>query len=46
MDGMWLPLEFTLEASGRTLLFRTFQFKDVTVYSNHRKAALTDTRQD
>jgi hypothetical protein len=33
---LWAPSELTLEASGRTLLFRRFQLKTVTTYSDHR----------
>jgi len=32
----WLPSELTIEGSGRTLLFRRFQFKTVTTYSRHQ----------
>ena len=32
----WVPLELTIEGSGRTLLFRRFQVKTVTTYSDHR----------
>jgi hypothetical protein len=32
----WVPLELTIEGSGRTLLFRRFQVKTVTTYSQHQ----------
>jgi hypothetical protein len=32
----WAPLQLTIEGSGRTLLFRRFQVKTVTTYSNHQ----------
>ena len=32
----WLPSELKLEGSGRTLLFRQFQVKTVTTYTNHQ----------
>jgi hypothetical protein len=32
----WVPLELTIEGTGRTLLFRRFQVKTVTTYSDHR----------
>jgi hypothetical protein len=37
VDGIWLPAELTYEASGRTLLFRPFDFKATTTYSNYRR---------
>ena len=33
----WVPLELTVEGSGRTLLFRRFSVKTVTTYSNHQR---------
>ena len=33
----WVPLELTVEGSGRTLLFRRFSVKTVTIYSNHQR---------
>jgi hypothetical protein len=36
VGGRWLPSELTLEGSGRTLLFRRFQVKTVTTYTNHQ----------
>lgn len=33
----WLPAELTYEASGRTLLFRTFEILATTTYSDYRK---------
>jgi hypothetical protein len=33
----WVPLELTMEGSGRTLLFRRFTVKTVTTYSNHQR---------
>jgi hypothetical protein len=33
----WVPLELTMEGSGRTLLFRRFSVKTVTTYSNHQR---------
>jgi hypothetical protein len=35
--GAWLPAERTYEASGRTLLFRPFQFSVTTTYSDYKK---------
>jgi hypothetical protein len=35
--GTWLPSKLTIEGSGRTLLFRSFQVKTVTTYTNHRR---------
>ncbi len=32
----WVPLELTVEGSGRTLLFRRFSVKTITTYSNHQ----------
>jgi hypothetical protein len=32
----WLPSKLTIEGSGRTLLFRRFQVKTVTTYTNHK----------
>ena len=34
--GAWVASELTIEASGRTLLFRKFQIKSVTTYSGHQ----------
>ena len=34
--GEWVASELTIEGSGRTLLFRKFQIKTVTTYSNHQ----------
>jgi hypothetical protein len=36
IGDVWVPLELTVEGSGRTLLFRRFQVKTVTTYSDHR----------
>ncbi len=33
----WLPMETTYEASGRTLIFRPFQFAVTTTYSDYRR---------
>lgn len=33
----WLPAETTYEASGRTLIFRPFQFTVTTTYSDYRR---------
>jgi hypothetical protein len=33
----WVPLQMTMEGSGRTLLFRRFSVKTVTTYSNHQR---------
>jgi hypothetical protein len=33
----WLPSKLTIEGSGRTLLFRRFQVKTVTTYSDHKR---------
>lgn len=35
----WLPSRFTLEGSGRTLLFRRFEVSTVTTYSDHQPYA-------
>jgi hypothetical protein len=35
--GTWLPSKLTIEGSGRTLLFRRFQVKTVTTYTNHKR---------
>jgi hypothetical protein len=37
VDSVWLPSETTYEASGRTLIFRPFQFKVTTTYSDYRR---------
>ena len=34
--GAWVASVLTIEASGRTLLFRKFQIKSVTTYSGHQ----------
>lgn len=36
ISDTWVPLELTVEGSGRTLLFRKFEVKTVTTYSDHR----------
>jgi hypothetical protein len=36
-NEVWLPAEARLEASGRTMLFRTFKFDTVTTFSDYRK---------
>jgi hypothetical protein len=36
-EDAWLPAETTYEASGRTLIFRPFQFKVTTTYSDYRR---------
>jgi hypothetical protein len=36
-DNAWLPAETTYEASGRTLIFRPFQFNVTTTYSDYRR---------
>ena len=36
-DKAWLPVETTYEASGRTLIFRPFQFAVTTTYSDYRR---------
>ena len=36
-DGAWVPSEVTYQASGRTLLFRPFQFAVTTTYSNYKR---------
>jgi hypothetical protein len=33
----WVPLELTVEGSGRTLLFRRFTVKTVTTYTQHQR---------
>ena len=37
IDNAWLPVETTYEASGRTLIFRPFQFSLTTTYSDYRR---------
>jgi hypothetical protein len=37
IDDAWLPVETTYEASGRTLIFRPFQFNLTTTYSEYRR---------
>ena len=37
IDNAWLPTETTYEASGRTLIFRPFQFAVTTTYSDYRR---------
>lgn len=36
-ENAWLPAETTYEASGRTLIFRPFQFKVSTTYSGYTR---------
>lgn len=36
-DNAWLPASVTYEASGRTLLFRPFDFAVTTTYSDYRR---------
>jgi hypothetical protein len=36
-DGAWLPAELTYQATGRTLLFRPFEFAVTTTYSDYRR---------
>jgi hypothetical protein len=37
VESVWLPSETTYEASGRTLIFRPFQFIVTTTYSDYRR---------
>jgi hypothetical protein len=37
VGSTWLPAETTYEASGRTLVFRPFQFSVTTTYSDYRR---------
>jgi hypothetical protein len=37
VESVWLPSETTYEASGRTLIFRPFQFTVTTTYSDYRR---------
>jgi hypothetical protein len=37
INNAWLPTETTYEASGRTLIFRPFQFSVTTTYSDYRR---------
>jgi hypothetical protein len=37
VDGTWVPTALTYQASGRTLLFRPFQFAVTTTYSDYRR---------
>jgi hypothetical protein len=36
-NEVWLPAEARMEATGRTLLFRSFRFDTVTTFSDYRK---------
>jgi hypothetical protein len=36
-NEVWLPAEATFEASGRTLMFRSFQISTTTTYSDYKK---------
>ena len=36
-ENAWLPAETTYEASGRTLIFRPFQFNVTTTYSDYKR---------
>jgi hypothetical protein len=36
-ENAWLPAEITYEASGRTLLFRPFQFSATTTFSDYKR---------
>ena len=40
--GTWVASELTIEGSGHTLLFRKFQIKTVTTYSNHQPNKLVE----
>jgi hypothetical protein len=37
VNELWLPAEMTYEASGRTLLFRPFEFTVTTTYSDYKR---------
>jgi hypothetical protein len=37
-EDVWLPASLTYEASGRTLLFRTFQFAVTTTYTGYKRS--------
>jgi hypothetical protein len=37
VESVWLPSETTYEASGRTLIFRPFQFTVTTTYSDYKR---------
>jgi hypothetical protein len=37
VGSVWLPAETTYEATGRTLIFRPFQFNLTTTYSDYRR---------
>ena len=39
LDGLWVPSELTYRASGRTLLFRPFEFVVSTSYSDFKRVA-------
>jgi hypothetical protein len=41
-DGVWLPLDLTAEAHGRTLLFRTFRTRYLVKYWGFRLGALPE----
>ena len=36
-NEVWLPAEARMEATGRTLLFRSFSFDTITTFSDYRK---------
>jgi hypothetical protein len=44
-DDHWVPLEFTAEAQGRTLLFRTFRTRYVVKYWGYRLGAAPDSEE-
>ncbi len=39
VEGAWLPSEVTIEATGRTLLFRRFQIASTTTFSDYKRQA-------
>ena len=41
VGDVWLPAELTLAASGRTLLFRPFEFSVTTTYWNYKRRSST-----
>lgn len=41
VEDAWLPAEVTFDASGRTLLFRRFQIKTTTTFSDYRRVLVS-----
>jgi hypothetical protein len=43
VGGTWLPAEVIYDASGRTLLFRPFEIRTTTTYSDYKRAPASAT---